>query len=253
MKLIQNTVYGGTWVPDHCNDKGPIIWNADNYAGGMIHDVVRLVPGRRRQIAIDLGANVGLTALGMGHYFENVIAVEADPLTFECLVKNTEINPNIQCYNYAISNIDADMSFTRVIGVSGHSHQYRGREGDKYETFNVPARKLSHLMQSIGKIRKPIGFIKMDIEGMEPLIIEDSLDLIRGHRPVLLIEIAHNYFESFDRIFTALKSIDFAFAGQIPNKRDFIFVHRSMKRRFELYRKEAYREKGKISSYPIIR
>lgn len=252
MKLIKNTVYGGTWVPDHCNDKGPIIWNADNYSGGIIHNVVRLVPGKKRQIAIDLGANVGLTALGMGHYFESVLAFEADPLTFECLVKNTEINPKIQCFNYAISNSNEDIVFNRVIGISGHTHVHRGKDRENYEKITVPARKLSSIIYDIHKNERIVGFIKLDIEGMEQIVIEDNLDLIRRHKPVLLIEIAHTFFRSFDNIYTALKSAGFVFAGQIPNRRDFIFMHKNMERRFEKYRPSAYREKGKIYSYPII-
>lgn len=252
MKLIRNTVYGGTWVPDHCNDRGHIIWNADNYAGGMIHDVVRLVPGRKRQIAIDLGANVGLTTLGMAHYFDTVIAFEADPLTFECLVKNTEINPKIKCFNCAVSNANEDIIFNRVTGVSGHGHQHRGKDSDRYEKITVPARKLTNILRRVDKNQqKAIGFIKIDIEGMEPIVIENNIKLLKRHKPVLLIEIAHDYFNSFDRIYTTLRSADYFFAGQLPNKRDFIFLHKNMQKRFERYRPVAYRERGKIYSYPI--
>lgn len=254
MKFIRNTVYGGTWVPDHCEDRGPKLWNADNYAEGMMHDVVRLVPTNKRIIALDLGASVGLTALGLGHHFETVIAIEADPLSFECLVKNTSINPKIKCLNYAISNIDADMSFTRFKGVSGHTHQYREQDSgnDNAEFFTASARRLDNALSGVLRKGKNIGFIKMDVEGMEPLVIEDNLHLIEKHRPILLIEIAHDYFNSFDRIYTALKSIDYAFGHQVPGKRDFIFVHKRMRRRLEQYRRIAHTGKEKIVSYPLF-
>ena len=225
MKFVKNSAYGGVWVPDHCEDKGPIKWTADTWADGMIHKVVNAVPEDRRNIALDLGANVGMTAIGLSRYFETVHAVEADPLTFECLEKNTENFDNIHNHNYAVSIKDEDLKFSRVIGCSGHSHVFAG-EHSNYEYITVKGKRLTEIIPENTKI----DFLKIDIEGMEQFVIADNVELLARSECVVLVEVAHAAFKSFDGLYMTLRTCGYLYATQIPGKRDFLFVHKSLAR-----------------------
>lgn len=219
MKEIKNSAYRSAWVPDYCDDLGPKIWNADNWQDGLIHNVVRITPARRR-IAIDCGANIGMTTIALAHYFEQVYAFEADPLTYECLVKNTEFLDNVICINAAVSDAsNKPLRFVRTEeGVSGHTH-ILNKEVDE-TTANVFT--VNSVTLDGHRYSKCVDFIKMDIEGCEYDALHGSVQLLKKHRPVLLIEMSKAKVLAFDDFYMFLREYGYIFVDKIG--RDFLFI-----------------------------
>lgn len=126
-------------------------------------------------LIIDLGANIGLSALyfSMSWPKAKVLAVEPEAANFDCLVANTLTRPQIVPFQRAascrqetveISNPDTDpVGFQTRAAVSGG-----------ISTVTVPE-LLQQYPMSAGYL--PF-FIKVDIEGYEATLFEENVDWI---------------------------------------------------------------------------
>jgi FkbM family methyltransferase len=61
--------------------------------------------------------------------------------------------------------------------------------GQSYRSFETTLVRLDDLDLS----ERPISFVKIDVEGHELQVLKGAADLIRKHRPVLLVEIEHRH------------------------------------------------------------
>lgn len=143
---------------------------------------------------IDIGAQTGNMAVAYSLFADKVIAFEPNPATFEVLEKNSEINPVIEPYNYAISDEEGPLEFhysdygfcnggfaTRTetgIGVTGHKVPI--------DVYGVNLEKF--LQENNIKINK-ISLIKIDAEGHDKDILKTLTNIINKHKPVLITEI----------------------------------------------------------------
>ena len=60
---------------------------------------------------IDIGAQAGNMSVAYSLFADKVISFEPNPATFEVLEKNSELNPNIYPFNYAISDEEGPLTF----------------------------------------------------------------------------------------------------------------------------------------------
>jgi len=136
---------------------------------------------------IDIGANAGYHSLYFSRFASGTVyAVEPHPDIFKLLelnIKNNNIT-NITPLNNAIGNNDGivymgELEFTREANL-GDLHVYNNK--NKYPINCV---KLDSL------ILPSIDFIKIDVQGFELMVLEGSIDLIKTHNPVFIVEIEH--------------------------------------------------------------
>jgi len=125
------------------------------------------------EIALDLGANVGLHAVMMAKAgFKQIIAVEADPSHITNLKKNLLLNniTNVEIRNQAVSDCNGEVIFTRILGNLTGSHIKGSKElvYGEIEEIAVSSFPARALMESKGRI-----FCKMDIEGHELVAINN--------------------------------------------------------------------------------
>lgn len=115
-------------------------------------------------VVFDLGANVGFATL----YFKRqnptarIVAVEADPRTYERLVRNVGRLPGVTTLNRAVTASDGVVSFFSSPS-SLSSALVRRSEGD--QEVRVIGSTLRTLMDETGV--EKIGLLKVDIEGAE--------------------------------------------------------------------------------------
>jgi len=141
---------------------------------------------------IDIGAHTGNMSVAYSLFAEKVISFEPNPATFEVLEKNSQLNPNIQPFNYAISDEEGPLEFhysdfgfcnggfaTRTdfgIGVTGHK-----------VPIDVYAINLENFLED--KEVRDVSLIKIDAEGHDKDILKTLTNIINEHKPILITEI----------------------------------------------------------------
>ena len=141
---------------------------------------------------IDIGAHTGNMSIAYSLFASKVFSFEPNPATFEVLEKNSQLNPNIQPFNYAISDEEGALEFhysdfgfcnggfaTRTdfgIGVTGHK-----------VPIDVYAINLENFLED--KEVGDVSLIKIDAEGHDKDILKTLTNIINKHKPSLITEI----------------------------------------------------------------
>jgi FkbM family methyltransferase len=133
------------------------------------------------EIAIDLGSNVGSVTKRMFKGGVTVYAFEPDPFAFKQLQSNFVGNKNVICINKAVS----DHAGTAKI----YFHQRAKEDPIKWsvasslfaEKGNVDKNnfvecEVIDFADFVSKLDKPIGLLKMDIEGEEVKVLNQLID-----------------------------------------------------------------------------
>lgn len=143
----------------------------------------------RASVYVDVGAWIGPTVLVASRLCKQIHAIEPNPVTFDILQQNVELNGcgNVNLYNCAISNQDAWAQLYCPHKQAGDS--VSSLVSQYAESTKVLCKKFSTFI-SEEHINK-IDFIKIDIEGAEALILPDMQLFLQQHRPILLVEIHH--------------------------------------------------------------
>ena len=141
---------------------------------------------------IDIGAHTGNMSVAYSLFANKVFSFEPNPATFEVLAKNSQLNPKIQPFNYAVSDEEGALEFhysdfgfcnggfaTRTdfgIGVTGHQIP-----------IDVYAINIEKFLENkeIGEI----SLIKIDAEGHDKDILKTLTSIIKTHKPTLITEI----------------------------------------------------------------
>ena len=130
-----------------------------------------------RNLALDIGANVGLWSRDLVRSFAKVIAFEPVGLFRECLEKNVSGN------NFFISPMalgDQDSKGTMIITEenSGHSHLDPNSMG----TGDVQIVRLDNLNL------QGVDYVKIDCEGYEYRVLQGAEQTVKRCRPIMVIE-----------------------------------------------------------------
>lgn len=114
----------------------------------------------RGKTVVDIGANVGDTALYFAEQGAEVLAYEPDPTNFEWLRANLELNPNLR------SRIHP---FPYAAGVDGEVEFHVGLRGGSslYETAGTVRRVKSVSLETILAGRDRLHLLKADCKGAE--------------------------------------------------------------------------------------
>jgi len=143
---------------------------------------------------IDIGAHTGNMSVAYSLFADKVISFEPNPATFEVLEKNSQLNPNIYPFNYAISDEEGPLTFhysdygfcnggfaTRTqfgIGVTGHK-----------VPIDVWAVNFEKFIEENNIEIENISLIKIDAEGHDKDILKTLTNTITTHKPVIITEI----------------------------------------------------------------
>ena len=131
---------------------------------------------KEKRVALDIGGHVGGWAKELANHFDTVLSFEANKNNYDCLVKNTEECNNVMLFHNAVGDESKYVSVHRGID-PGNSGQGYIVDGDEVEMVRID-----------DVVNAPVDFIKMDIEGYEPMALEGAKEIIRKCHPVILIE-----------------------------------------------------------------
>ncbi len=143
---------------------------------------------------LDVGANVGNHTLFFARLCraERIYAFEPLPKYAERIAANlaaNEVGPPVEVMRFGL----ADVSGRRTIDINGRTHEIETRRLDDLELAGT------------------ITVIKLDVEGMEALVLRGGLERIRRDRPAIYAE-AHRL-EDLERITATLAPCGYALTG----------------------------------------
>lgn len=127
---------------------------------------------RKWDLALDIGAHIGIYSRGMAKRFNRVIAFEPYPPAFDCLVRNLAPLGNVQCAELAAGDT------FRQCAMMGNKHGI-ARVMDGTGAAMVALDILCDLAPD---------FVKIDVDGYEVFVLDGMKETIRKHKPVILIE-----------------------------------------------------------------
>lgn len=144
-------------------------------------------------VIIDIGANIGQTALNMLRSQKQkqlnpiIYAFEPFPPTFEKLRKNIELNDlneNIRCINKGLSAESGVLPMIKPY--EANSGGFRIARESNSETVKVEVTTLDNFVQENGI--NQIDFIKIDVEGFEFEVLKGMQQVLETHKPVVIFE-----------------------------------------------------------------
>lgn len=133
-------------------------------------------------VAIDLGAWIGATSIWLSKHFSDVIAVDADRVSLECLKLNLEASDcrNVTICDRPVYNKTQKIIFGPRGNILNESISFIKSQSDRAVDYSAKTITFNQLLHNYvyrnDQIRsKKISFIKCDIEGGEENILEDVL------------------------------------------------------------------------------
>jgi FkbM family methyltransferase len=157
---------------------------------------------REGDTVIDVGAHIGTFCVPFKKYVGpkgKFLAFEANPTTYQLLVKNIQDNHlEITAFNKGISedqrklyvhgrDIDKRTSGSSLANVNSGTDYLSSEPSHQAQSDMVDLVRLDDL----GLDR--VDFIKVDVEGMEISVIKSALGLIHKHKPIIYCEYVERY------------------------------------------------------------
>lgn len=149
------------------------------YQAGHVHQAMAHVTDRT--LAIDGGAHVGTWSKILGGLFDRVLAIEPSHDTYEALVTNMHAFgcQNVECRHEALGAEPGMVSMTmdpRAEALQNTGGRFVRADGDitrvRIDDWKVPS----------------LGFLKLDVEGSEPLALEGAAETLQRCKPIVLFE-----------------------------------------------------------------
>ncbi|MCE7054125.1 FkbM family methyltransferase [Algoriphagus sp. AGSA1] len=151
---------------------------------------------KKSQVILDIGANSGWFSVMAKAYNPSatVHAFEPQPNIFNVLKKNNEINSfDIHCHQLALSNQKDELPFYNT-GESTfesinttHGSLNKEWRTEKQFSIKVNVERLDDFIKS--HQIKNIDLIKIDVETLEPEVLEGYGSFLQVHKPIIILEV----------------------------------------------------------------
>ena len=171
----------GWWFPDQDTHFSEMLTKHVSKGGAPVYqEKVRrismdLCP--RKNLALDIGANVGLWSRDLCGSFINVIAFEPVSEFCKCLRRNVTAS-NLELLDLALGDTTTTVDMIITEGNTGHSHVDIKSYGQG--TTNMTTLDFLDFPE--------IDYIKIDCEGFENKILSGAEITIKKYRPIIVIE-----------------------------------------------------------------
>jgi FkbM family methyltransferase len=153
--------------------------------------------GAKDKVAVDVGANVGIFTRYLVANFGHTIAVE--PLPDLASKIDRIFGRSVQTENCALGSTDGTITIRTPLDANGTpmhalTTAFDGNDLKMFEhiavrEMTVAVRQLDMLNQS----KRPIGFVKIDVEGFELEVLKGASKILSTDRPILMIEISKGH------------------------------------------------------------
>ena len=213
------------WIPD---DDDWITWGGD-FEQGEFNDVMPHIS--KWDVALDVGAHVGIWSTRLAQKFKKVYAFEPVPKHIECWKQNMSKFINEQSEWGNISTLEtvalghengtASMKVpnTTNTGMASLVHKVSSNEGSRWvqpewETFpNIQVKTKTLDSYEFHQL----DFIKIDVEWFEHRVLQGAENTIRKHKPIMYIEM------SDPQAYTFMKNLDLGYRSLYAHGADRLY------------------------------
>ena len=172
-------------------------------------------------VVIEVGANIGAHTLYLSKLVGNgyVFAFEPQRLVFQNLCANLALNSisNVFAYQEAVSNENGSILIPECDFTKNNNFGGINIDNTKNGT-TVNRQKLDNFLNKIDRLK----LLKIDVEGMEILVIKGAKELIDKFRPIIYVE--NDRQEHSKELIELLWSLDYKMYWHLPklyNKSNF--------------------------------
>lgn len=166
---------------------------------------------KNKIVFYDVGANIGTHSIALSNIFKNKIVIrafEAQSNIYEMFNQSIKINNlnNIELYHNAVSDKNDEIIRIDLPDYSKQNN-FGGLELLKpFQNSDNAQMQKSGIFEEIKSIKldifnEEVDFIKIDVEGMENLVLKGSKNLIVNHRPFLFMELLKSKLEDVTEFF----------------------------------------------------
>ncbi len=148
-------------------------------------------------VFLDVGANIGQHSMYASYFAKRVISFEPIKRLYDQFNKSVVENNilNIETFNYALGNKKEELPiYSNDINMGASSIMVS--ENRKVEQI-IKILRLDDGRESMG-IRK-VDFVKIDVEGYELNVLLGMRDIIREHKPKILVEYTPFFYNKIDK------------------------------------------------------
>ena len=166
---------------------------------------------KNKIVFYDVGANIGTHSIALSNIFKNKIVIrafEAQSNIYEMFNQSIKINNlnNIELYHNVASDKNDEIIRIDLPDYSKHNN-FGGLELFKpFQNSDNAQMQKSGIFEDVNSIKldffnEEVDFIKIDVEGMENLVLKGSKNLIVNHRPFLFMELLKSKLEDITEFF----------------------------------------------------
>ncbi len=194
------------------------------YNTHLLSELLKYV--KPRDIFIDIGANIGFYSIAIANHMREqnmdakVLAYEPVEGNYLRLLENINANyfqEYISVFKTGLSDDDGDAWISLRAGFRYGSKTgnaaiiYHSEQKQNFKCQQIRLRRLDDDIDVIEALNRPIGVMKIDIEGHEDYCLRGARRLLETYRPVVLMEVNKYYYRD--------RGVDLekAFCGLLPD------------------------------------
>ena len=155
--------------------------------------------GEPSAMALDVGANIGCTAILLAQHSTHVHAFEAVPSTCAVLERNVATNGRgrITVHGFGLGDEAGEVMYTRR--TSDRSGSFVDTTGNELVDHVSEVGEIRTLDSMIDEFDSRIGLVKIDVEGFELHVLRGARELLAAHAPTVVLEMNHYCLNVFQR------------------------------------------------------
>lgn len=159
------------------------------------------------RIFLDVGANLGLHSLGVAKDVGcPVAAFEPGTKTADCLERSVEVNglgSLVRVFRVALASEAGMATFVEPPEHVGQSSlesptDPAHRDGERFEVRVEALDQFAAFSDYLEETGMKVGLVKMDIEGAEEEALKGMMEMLKTHRPAIIMEIYDGNLNGFD-------------------------------------------------------